>query len=54
VNEKTDDRRELMKRINDSEETIGDPILEGGNCKKIQYYLSEIKSNLVLFVFSNS
>jgi hypothetical protein len=47
-------RREFMRRINDSEEAIGDQILEGGNCQKIQYYLSEIKLNLVLFVFSNS
>jgi hypothetical protein len=54
VNEKTEERRELMRRMSDSEEAIGDQILEGGNCKKIQYYLSEIKLNLVLFLFSYS
>jgi hypothetical protein len=54
VNEMTEDRKELMRRINDSEEATGEHILEGGNYKKIQYYLSEIKLNLFPFVFSNS
>jgi hypothetical protein len=54
VNEKTEEKKELMRRVNDSEEATGEHILEGGNCKKIQYYLSEIKLNLFIFVFSNS
>jgi hypothetical protein len=53
VNEKTEERGELMRRINDTEEAIGEQSLEGGNCKKIQYYLSEIKLNLFILVFSN-
>ena len=36
VNEKTEERKELKRRRNDSEEATGEHILEGGNCKKIQ------------------